>query len=213
MVSYPSVHAIKHSLLQGIFPTQGSNPGLPTLQVDSLPAELQGKPKNTGVGSLSLLQQISPVQELNRGLLHCGQILFQLSSQGIRPPVQAGSLVWEDPVCCGAAKPMRHKCGASALEPALCNKRSHQNGKLVYCNKDPEKPKTIKKKKKKVYALISFDIYVHAGNHLQSRGRRYPSPSKLAPCPFPVPPVTQEPPICFLSPHISGHLRHFFLCK
>ena len=31
------------SLLQGIFPTQGSNWGL--LQVDSLPAELPGKPK------------------------------------------------------------------------------------------------------------------------------------------------------------------------
>ena len=28
----------------------------PTLQVASLPAEPQGKPKNTGVGSLSLLQ-------------------------------------------------------------------------------------------------------------------------------------------------------------
>ena len=43
------------SLLQGIFPTQESNPGLPALQADSLPAEPQGKPKNTGVGSLSLL--------------------------------------------------------------------------------------------------------------------------------------------------------------
>ena len=32
------------SLLQGIFPTQGSNPGLPALQADSLPAEPQGKP-------------------------------------------------------------------------------------------------------------------------------------------------------------------------
>ena len=29
-------------------------PRSPTLQVDSLPAESQGKPKNTGVGSLSL---------------------------------------------------------------------------------------------------------------------------------------------------------------
>ena len=28
------------SLLQGIFPTQGSNPGLPALQKDSLPAKL-----------------------------------------------------------------------------------------------------------------------------------------------------------------------------
>ena len=32
------------SLLQGIFPTQGSNPGLPQLQADSLPAEQPGKP-------------------------------------------------------------------------------------------------------------------------------------------------------------------------
>ena len=29
------------------------------IEVDSLPAEPQGKPKNTGVGSLSLLQQMS----------------------------------------------------------------------------------------------------------------------------------------------------------
>ena len=34
-----------HSLLQGIFPTQGSNPGSPTLQADSLPAESQGNPE------------------------------------------------------------------------------------------------------------------------------------------------------------------------
>ena len=54
------------SLLQGIFPTQGSNPEPPELQVDSLPAEPPGKPKNTGVGSLSLLQKIFPIQELNR---------------------------------------------------------------------------------------------------------------------------------------------------
>ena len=32
------------SLLQGIFPTQGSEPRSPTLQADSLPAEPPGKP-------------------------------------------------------------------------------------------------------------------------------------------------------------------------
>ena len=32
------------SLLQGICPTQRSNPGPPALQADSLPAEPQGKP-------------------------------------------------------------------------------------------------------------------------------------------------------------------------
>ena len=41
-----------------------------------------GKPKHTGVGSLSLLQQTFLTQELNQGLLHCRQILYQLSYQG-----------------------------------------------------------------------------------------------------------------------------------
>ena len=40
------------------------------------------KPKNTGVVSLSLLQWIFLTQELNRGLLHCRQILYQLSYKG-----------------------------------------------------------------------------------------------------------------------------------
>ena len=38
--------------------------------------------QNTGVGSHSLLQGISPTQWLNPGLSHCGQILYQLSHQG-----------------------------------------------------------------------------------------------------------------------------------
>ena len=39
----------------------------PTLQADYFPAEPQGKPKNNGVGTLSLLQRIFPTQELNLG--------------------------------------------------------------------------------------------------------------------------------------------------
>ena len=49
---------------------------------DSLPAEPPGKHKNTGVGSLSLLHGIVLIQESNWGLLHCRQILYQLSYQG-----------------------------------------------------------------------------------------------------------------------------------
>ena len=41
----------------------------PELQLDSLLFEPPGKPKNTRVGSLSLLQRIFPVKELNWGLL------------------------------------------------------------------------------------------------------------------------------------------------
>ena len=67
---------------QGDLPNPGIEPRSPTLQVDSLPAELQGEPKNTGVGGLSLLQVIFLTQELNWGLLHCRGILYQLSYQG-----------------------------------------------------------------------------------------------------------------------------------
>ena len=38
--------------------------------------------QNTRVGSLSLLQGTFPTQGLNPGLLHCRQILYQLSHQG-----------------------------------------------------------------------------------------------------------------------------------
>ena len=40
---------------------------------------------NTGVGSHSLLQGIFPIQGLNTGLLHCRQILYHLSHQGMSP--------------------------------------------------------------------------------------------------------------------------------
>ena len=52
------------------------------MQVDSSPAAPQGKPKNIGVGNLSLLRGIFPTQESNQGFPHCGRILYQLSYQG-----------------------------------------------------------------------------------------------------------------------------------
>ena len=60
-------------------PNSGIEPRSPTLQVDSLPAEPQGKPKNTGVGSLSFLQGIFLAKESNWSLLNCRRILYQLS--------------------------------------------------------------------------------------------------------------------------------------
>ena len=63
----------------GDHPNPGIEPGSPTLQADALPPEPPGKPKNTVVGSLSLLQGIFLTQELNWSLLHCRQILYQLS--------------------------------------------------------------------------------------------------------------------------------------
>ena len=43
--------------------------------------------KSTGVGYHFLLQRIFPTQGLNPGLLHCRQILHQLSHQGSPKPV------------------------------------------------------------------------------------------------------------------------------
>ena len=68
-----------HVLLQGDLPNLGIEPRSPTLQAVALPSEPPEKPKNTGVGSLSLLQGIFPTQESNPGLQHCRWILYHLS--------------------------------------------------------------------------------------------------------------------------------------
>ena len=61
----------------------------PTL-CDSLDFSAWNSPgQNTGVGSLSLLPGIFLTQELNQGLLHCRQILYQLSYQG-NPAIMLG---------------------------------------------------------------------------------------------------------------------------
>ena len=56
-------------------------PRSPTLQADSLLSEPLRKPKNTGVGSLSLLQGIFLTQESNLAFLHCRWILYHMSRQ------------------------------------------------------------------------------------------------------------------------------------
>ena len=50
-----------------LVPNPGIKPRSPALLVDSLPSEPPRKPKNTGMGSLSLLQGIFLAQELNLG--------------------------------------------------------------------------------------------------------------------------------------------------
>ena len=69
----------------GDLPNPGIKPRSPALQADSLLSESPGKPKNTGMGSLSLLQGIFQTQGSNPGLQHCRQILYHLSHQG-NPP-------------------------------------------------------------------------------------------------------------------------------
>ena len=75
------------------------NPGIesrsPTLQEDSLPAEPQGKPKNTEVGSLSLLQGIFPTQGSNPeiGRASCRErVCLEFRRPGFDPWV--GKIPW-----------------------------------------------------------------------------------------------------------------------
>ena len=79
-------HAHPTPPLPGDLPNPGIEPRSPALRADSLLSEPPEKPKNTGVGSLSLLQGIFPTQESNQSLLHCRWILYQLSYQG--SPIQ-----------------------------------------------------------------------------------------------------------------------------
>ena len=76
------------ALLQGIFPTEGSNPGLSHCMwilyhlVTRLlyPQNFTGR--NTEVGSHSLFQGIFPTERSNPGLLHCRQIPYHLRHEG-----------------------------------------------------------------------------------------------------------------------------------
>ena len=74
-------------------PNPEIKPRSPTSQADSIPSEPPGKPKNTEVGSLFLLQGVFLTQELNRGLLYCRQIFYQLSYQA--SPLVVEYHVWE----------------------------------------------------------------------------------------------------------------------
>ena len=53
-----------------------------SLRLHGLDSPWNSPGQNTEVGNLSLLQGIFPTQRLNPGLLHCRQILYQLSHKG-----------------------------------------------------------------------------------------------------------------------------------
>ena len=80
-----TVHGILQAkILEWVaFPfSRGSfQPQYPDLLADSLPAEPQEESRYIGMGSVFLLQQIFLTQISNWGLLHCRQILYQLSYQ------------------------------------------------------------------------------------------------------------------------------------
>ena len=79
-------------------PNPGIKPRSPAMQADSLLSELSGKAKNTGGGSLALLQGNFLTQESNQGLLLCRRILCQLSNGGMS--LLRAFAFARCPVCC-----------------------------------------------------------------------------------------------------------------
>ena len=86
-----------------LIPESGRSPGekrkLLSHVQPRLPTPWHSPGYNTGVGSVSLLQGISPTQGSNPGILHCKWILYQLSYQG--RPAHSGE---------GNDNPLQYSC-------------------------------------------------------------------------------------------------------
>ena len=95
---------------------------------------------------------LSPLRTKGGTSLGMQGLRIRLPMQG----TQVRALVWEDPTCHRATKPVRHNFWACALEPVshnywayepqlrkpaclepvICNKRSHDNEKPTHCNEE-----------------------------------------------------------------------------
>ena len=80
--------------------SRGSNPGLLNCKWILYCLNHQGKPKHSGLDSLSLLQGIFPAQESNQALLPYGQSLYQLNYQESPVLVVQSCLTLCDPMDC-----------------------------------------------------------------------------------------------------------------
>ena len=70
------------SLLQGILPTQGSNPGLLHCRAILYQLSHKGSPRILEWVAYPFSSGSSRPKNSNQGLLHCRQILYQLNYQG-----------------------------------------------------------------------------------------------------------------------------------
>ena len=84
--------------------------------------------QNTGVGSLSLLQGIFPTQRLNPGLLHCRQILYQLSQEG-SPRI----FEWVECPFSSRSSQSRNWTGISSIAGEFFTNRAIREALLTHC--------------------------------------------------------------------------------
>ena len=71
------------------FSRGSSQPRSPTLQADSLPPKPSGKPKNTGVGSLALVQRIFLTQGSNRISCVAGRFFTNWATREAQPSLRS----------------------------------------------------------------------------------------------------------------------------
>ena len=113
-------------------------------QVGSLPSEPPRNPKNTRVSSLSLLQGNFPAQELNQCLLHCRQILYQLSYQGSPETTIDETKLGRNihrRVGCWEVSSVRFSSVAQSC-PTLCDHMNHSTPGLPVHHQLPESTQT-----------------------------------------------------------------------
>ena len=126
--------------------------------------------KNTGAGSLSLLQGNFPTQDSNQGLLHCRQILYRLSYQGSP---------------CATMHAYVQSC------PALCNP-------MDYNPPDPSVHGDSPGKNTRVGCHFLFQCLYQFSHSVVSNFSQPPGPQHARPpCPSPTPGV--HPNTCPLS--------------
>ena len=120
-----------HSLLQGFFPTQGSNPGLRHWRQILYQQSQQGSPRILEWVTYTFLHWIVPTQELNWGLLHCRYILYQLSYQASPAIPMSGSKAKSyslSGVALGAAYELGQQSSRCALHWRLGLQKRHTVG-------------------------------------------------------------------------------------
>src|SRR5574341_170886 len=97
-----------------------------SLQPHGLYSPWNSPGQNTGVGSLSLLQEIFPTQGSNPGLPHCRQILYQLSLTGSPNLIQSCTLIMSIKLEGKEELWDLLKPQAPALEQPRCRKRANR---------------------------------------------------------------------------------------
>ena len=91
------------AFLQGIFPTQGSNPGLPHCRQILYQLSHKGSPRILEWVASPFSRGVFLTHESNWGLLHCGCILYQPSYQGnlsVRRAMATTKITGESGVTC-----------------------------------------------------------------------------------------------------------------